>query len=103
MKRFLFGGFCLWLLFPLLNAQEKNVPTGLPPLIDREVIFGNPEIAAAQMSPNGGHVAFLKPWKGTRNVYVKAVLLPLSRLTSCNRKDTGTARGQKTSLILTIL
>jgi len=55
------------------------------------------------MSPNGQHVAFLKPWKDTRNVYVKAMLLPLSRLTSCNRKDTGTARGQKISLILTIL
>jgi dipeptidyl aminopeptidase/acylaminoacyl peptidase len=51
---------------------------GLPPLIDRELIFGNPEIAGAQISPNGQYIAFLKPWKDTRNVYVKAVAEPFS-------------------------
>jgi dipeptidyl aminopeptidase/acylaminoacyl peptidase len=53
-------------------AQEKKAG-GLPPLIDRDVIFGNPEIAAAELSPDGQYIAFLKPWKDTRNVYVKAV------------------------------
>jgi dipeptidyl aminopeptidase/acylaminoacyl peptidase len=43
----------------------------LPPLLDRELFFGNPEIAAAQLSPDGQYVAFLKPWKETRNIYVK--------------------------------
>jgi hypothetical protein len=47
-------------------------------LIDREIIFGNPEIAAAQISPNGQYIAFLKPWKDTRNLYVKAVNEPFS-------------------------
>jgi dipeptidyl aminopeptidase/acylaminoacyl peptidase len=43
----------------------------LPPLLDRELFFGNPEIAAAQLSPDGQYIAFLKPWKETRNIYVK--------------------------------
>ncbi|MGA2672811.1 MAG: alpha/beta fold hydrolase [Terracidiphilus sp.] len=51
---------------------------GLPPLIDRDLIFGNPEIAAAELSPNGQYLAFLKPWKDTRNIYVKAVGEPFS-------------------------
>jgi dipeptidyl aminopeptidase/acylaminoacyl peptidase len=42
------------------------------------LIFGNPEIAGAQLSPDGQYLAFLKPWKDTRNVYVKAVGEPIS-------------------------
>jgi hypothetical protein len=61
------------------GAQSQNASaTGLPPLIDREIIFGNPEIAAAQISPNGQYIAFLKPWKDTRNIYVKSVSEPFS-------------------------
>ncbi|HEV7904340.1 MAG TPA: S9 family peptidase [Pyrinomonadaceae bacterium] len=44
---------------------------GLPPLIDREVLFGNPEIAGAQISPDGKFIAFRKPHKGTMNIWVK--------------------------------
>jgi Tol biopolymer transport system component len=47
-------------------------------LIDRDLLFGNPEIAGAQLSPDGQYLAFLKPWKDTRNVYVKAVGEPFS-------------------------
>ncbi|HXH05617.1 MAG TPA: alpha/beta fold hydrolase [Vicinamibacterales bacterium] len=47
-------------------------PAGLPPLIDRELFFGDPEIAGAQISPDGRYVAFLKPYKGARNIWVKA-------------------------------
>src|SRR6266576_775937 len=42
-----------------------------PPLIDRELIFGDPEISAAQISPDGKFIAFIKPFKGTRNIWVK--------------------------------
>ena len=56
----------------------QNKPTGLPPLIDRDIIFGNPEIAGAQLSPDGRFIAFLKPWKDTRNIYVKGVSEPFS-------------------------
>src|SRR5947209_12872673 len=77
MKKYLQPVLCLVLLISTLAAQDKTqkpaTSTGLPPLIDREVLFGNPEIAAAQISPNGKYLAFLKPWKDTRNVYVKGV------------------------------
>jgi dipeptidyl aminopeptidase/acylaminoacyl peptidase len=58
-------------------AAAKS-PSGLPPLIDRDLFFGNPEIAGAQISPNGKYISFLKPWKDTRNVYVKSVDEPFS-------------------------
>ncbi|HXB72037.1 MAG TPA: alpha/beta fold hydrolase [Candidatus Acidoferrales bacterium] len=62
-----------------LAAQNKPAATqGLPPLIDRELLFGNPEIASAQLSPDGKYLAFLKPWKDTRNVWVKRVEEPFS-------------------------
>ncbi|KAF0223628.1 MAG: dipeptidyl aminopeptidase/acylaminoacyl-peptidase [bacterium] len=48
------------------NAQNNNVP-----LLDRELLFGNPEIAGAQLSPNGQYISFIKPFKGTRNIWVK--------------------------------
>lgn len=50
----------------------------LPPLIDRELLFGNPEIAGAELSPDGRFLAFLKPWNDTRNVWVKGVAEPFS-------------------------
>jgi len=50
--------------------------TAVPPLLDRELFFGNPEIAAAQISPDGQYIAFLTPWKDTRNVWVKKTSEP---------------------------
>jgi dipeptidyl aminopeptidase/acylaminoacyl peptidase len=43
----------------------------LPPLIDREVFFGDPEIAGGQISPDGQFVSFLRPLDGVLNVWVK--------------------------------
>jgi dipeptidyl aminopeptidase/acylaminoacyl peptidase len=56
---------------PLVNAQT-------PPLIDRELFLGDPEIAGAQISPDGAYIAFIKPFKGTRNVWVKRTAEPFS-------------------------
>lgn len=71
-----FGLACVFLTASITAAQgSKNSPA---PLIDRDVIFGNPEIAAAELSPDGKFIAFLKPWKDTRNVYVKGVSEPFS-------------------------
>jgi dipeptidyl aminopeptidase/acylaminoacyl peptidase len=73
---------CLVLFVAALGAKDKDkkapAASGLPPIIDRELIFGNPEIAAAELSPDGKYLAFLKPWKDTRNVYVKSVDEPFS-------------------------
>jgi dipeptidyl aminopeptidase/acylaminoacyl peptidase len=82
MKTLLKGLLCLALAVSSLGAQntkdEKASPGGLPPLIDREFIFGNPEISGEQLSPNGKYLAFQKPWKDTRNIYVKGVDEPFS-------------------------
>ena len=57
-------------------ARAAETP---PPLLDRELFFGNPEIAAAQLSPDGQYIAFLKPWKDTRNIYVKKTTEPFDK------------------------
>jgi dipeptidyl aminopeptidase/acylaminoacyl peptidase len=80
MKTLIKGLLCLALASSSLAArttQDQNASTGgLPPIIDRELIFGNPEIAGAQLSPDGKFLAFQKPWKDTRNIYVKGVNEP---------------------------
>ena len=45
----------------------------LPPLIDRQTFFGDPQRTGAQVSPDGKHVAFIKPYKGVMNIWVKGV------------------------------
>ncbi len=42
-----------------------------PPVIDRELFFGDPEISSGRLSPDGAHIAFLKPYNGIRNIWVK--------------------------------
>ena len=84
MKKVFKGFLCLalavtWLGAQNTDAQEKQTSSsGLPPLIDRELIFGNPDISGAQLSPDGKYLSFQKPWKDTRNIYVKGVDEPFS-------------------------
>ena len=59
------------LLASVASAQQKPSLSGLPPLIDRELFFGNPEVASATLSPDGKFIAFRKPWNGTMNIWVK--------------------------------
>jgi dipeptidyl aminopeptidase/acylaminoacyl peptidase len=56
-----------------VNRAATDMTSQLPPLIDREQFFGDPEISGAQISPDGRFIAFLKPFNGTRNIWVKAV------------------------------
>ena len=60
-------------------AVAARPAPGAPPVLDRELFFGNPEIAGAQLSPDGRYVAFLKPWKDTRNIYVKKTDEPFDK------------------------
>lgn len=48
-----------------------SYPNTLPPLIDRDAFFGEIKISGAEISPNGEYVAFLKPHRGARNIWVK--------------------------------
>jgi dipeptidyl aminopeptidase/acylaminoacyl peptidase len=49
-----------------------------PPIIDRALFFGEIQIAGAQISPDGQYLSFLKPYKGTRNIWVKKAGEPFS-------------------------
>lgn len=76
------------LLASTLGAQSLSTP-----LIDREVLFGNPEITGAQISPDGKYLAFVKPWKSTRNLWVKKIEEPFSSarlLTTETKRPIGT-------------
>jgi dipeptidyl aminopeptidase/acylaminoacyl peptidase len=55
-----------------------QTPGKLPPLIDRELLFGDPEISGAQLSPDGKFMSFIKPYKGTRNIWVKKINEPFA-------------------------
>ena len=68
-RRSLVGLFFLSAL--LIITLVAPVWAQSPPLIDRELFFGDPEIAGAQISPDGAFIAFIKPFKGTRNIWVK--------------------------------
>ncbi len=57
-------------------APAKAAPAAGVPLLDRELFFGDPEISGAQISPDGKFIAFIKPLKGTRNVWVKKTAEP---------------------------
>lgn len=57
-----------------LSASAQSEYSGkLPPLIDRELFFGDPEISGSQLSPDGKFISFIKPYKGVRNIYVKGI------------------------------
>jgi len=66
-------------LFVSLCSTTAIGQGGLPPLIDREILFGNPEIAGAQISPDGKFIAFRKPYKDTMNIWVKRADEPFEK------------------------
>ena len=69
-----------WLLSVVIALTiTASAQNGLPPLIDREIFFGNPEIANAQISPDGKFIAFRKPHKDTMNVWVKGFNEPFDK------------------------
>ncbi|HEX6278482.1 MAG TPA: S9 family peptidase [Pyrinomonadaceae bacterium] len=59
-----------------IRAEAQN---NVPPLIDREIFFGNPEIAGVQISPDGKYISFRKPHKDTMNIWVKAADEPFEK------------------------
>src|SRR6266446_5454143 len=51
--------FCVLSLTVLLTPQAARA--GLPPLIPRKVLFGNPVKASPEISPDGKHLSFIAP------------------------------------------
>lgn len=73
---FVFAVLCVGLLAVASPRAAFGQTGAQPPIIDRELFFGDPEISGAQISPDGKFIAFIKPFKGTRNVWVKRTEAP---------------------------
>jgi dipeptidyl aminopeptidase/acylaminoacyl peptidase len=68
---FVFAALCVGLSTIASSRVVFGQGGTQPPIIDRELFFGDPEISGAQISPDGKFIAFVKPFKGTRNIWVK--------------------------------
>ncbi|HTD74449.1 MAG TPA: prolyl oligopeptidase family serine peptidase [Steroidobacteraceae bacterium] len=69
------------MVLALMVAAAASPLTALadqPPLIDRNLFYGEVAISGAQISPDGQSLSFLKPYKGTRNIWVKGADEPFS-------------------------
>lgn len=73
------GRISAWIFGCLMAVLASGVRADLPPLIDRELFFGDPEITGGQLSPDGKFIAFIKPLDGTRNVWVKRIDEPFEK------------------------
>jgi dipeptidyl aminopeptidase/acylaminoacyl peptidase len=52
------------------EPAAERAPSAPPPLLAREVLFGNPERIAGQVSPDGRWLGYIAPRDGVLNVYV---------------------------------
>jgi dipeptidyl aminopeptidase/acylaminoacyl peptidase len=73
MKNYLLPFLFVIFLFSIASFSQQ------PALIDREIFFGNPEYAGAQLSPDGMYISFIKPLDDVRNVWVKGVNEPFEK------------------------
>ena len=74
-------------------AGAVTVQAQQPPIIDRSAFFGEVQIAGAQISPDGQFISFLKPYKGTRNIWVKKAGEPFSAARPMSHEATRPVRG----------
>ena len=72
------AGLTVVLIAPAVLAKPGSLPylEELPPLLDRELFFGDPEITASQVSPDGQYMSFQRPYEGVMNVWVKPLDAP---------------------------
>src|SRR5580692_9172285 len=62
------------ILAALLGLIAPTAQAELPPLIPRDVLFGNPDKAGPQLSPDGKYLAYLAPdEKNVLQVWVRSV------------------------------
>ncbi|MDX1583137.1 MAG: prolyl oligopeptidase family serine peptidase, partial [Thermoanaerobaculia bacterium] len=54
-------------------ATPSSYLDELPPLLDRNLFFDDPEISGAQISPDGQFISFRKPYRDVMNIWVKGV------------------------------
>ena len=55
-----------------LTGEGRSAEVGAsPPLIPRQVLFGNPEIIGVSLSPDGRRISYLAPDQGVLNLWVQ--------------------------------
>ncbi len=60
----------------MVYIMFNNLYSQQPPIIDRELFFGDPEISGAQISPDGQYLTFLKQYNKIRNIWIKKINEP---------------------------
>lgn len=85
--------YLLVMLIGLAVPQIVPAQGQLPVLIDRELFFGDPEISGGQLSPDGRFMSFIKPYKGTRNIWVKRTGEPFDTAKPMTADTTRPVRG----------
>ena len=88
MKRFVLSLIALG-----FSGAAPALPAQQPPIIDRALFFGEVQIAGGQISPDGQYFSFLKPYKGTRNIWVKKAGEPFSAARAVSAEATRPVRG----------
>src|ERR1035438_5523330 len=73
-----------------LVAQE----TFTTPMIPREVLFGNPERADPQISPDGTQLGYLAPVDGVLNVWVRTLGKSDDRAVTADKSEEHTSELQ---------
>ena len=73
-------------LVAFLLLFSAQVFAELPPLIPRNVLFGNPEKSGPQISPNGKMLAYLAPDNGVLNVWVRTIGQTDDRVITADKK-----------------
>src|SRR5579871_2651138 len=68
------------------HTEDVVGMAGLPPLIPREVLFGNPDKTAPKVSPDGKKLAYLAPENGVLNVWVRSLGQSDDRVITASKK-----------------
>jgi dipeptidyl aminopeptidase/acylaminoacyl peptidase len=87
MRKFVFAVVAVFGVFAAGAAVGEQ-----PPIIDRAAFFGEIQIGGAQISPDGQYLSFLKPYKGTRNIWVKKAGEPFSAARPMSKETTRPVR-----------
>ena len=73
MKKLILSSMFI-VLTMVVNGMGQSTP-----IIDRALLFDNPEYSGATISPDGKYISFMKPFNGTQNIFVKAIGDPFEK------------------------
>jgi dipeptidyl aminopeptidase/acylaminoacyl peptidase len=80
-------GFGLAVVAAYLTASPRSARAELPPLIPRDVLFGNPERTSPKISPDGAKLAWIAPdKKNVLQVWVKTIGKDDDKIVTADKK-----------------